>query len=203
MARVSDAHLEARRQSILIAATKIFSQKGMAAATMAEIASEAGISPGAIYRYFENKEQLASGCMNESAEAIKHAWADPSSLDTTFTELAAMTFAAIDSHEETIDTQMFVERALIAARNGDDTLMAEFQEERSRVRKGISYLMQRDFGERLSSFDIEQLSDALYSFYWGVRLVKLMAPQSDPMAQYQQIDQLMRRAFGASEAARS
>ena len=95
MARVSDAHLEARRQSILAAATKVFSQKGIASATMAEIASVAGCSPGAIYRYFENKEQLAQGCMNESAEAIKHAWENPGALELSFDELAGITFAAI------------------------------------------------------------------------------------------------------------
>ncbi|MGE3076709.1 MAG: TetR/AcrR family transcriptional regulator [Dehalococcoidia bacterium] len=196
MARVSDAHLEARRQSILAAATKIFSQKGIAAATMAEIASEAGISPGAIYRYFENKEQLASGCMNESAEAIKKAWSNPAALETSFTELAAMTFAEIDKPDESIDTQMFLEQALIAVRTGDDSLMKQFQDEHLSVREGIAYLMRRDFGDRLAPFDIDRLSDALYSFYWGVRLVKMMVPDSDPIAQYQQVQQMMDRSFG-------
>ncbi len=37
MARVSDAHLEARRKSILAAATKVFSQKGISSATMAAV----------------------------------------------------------------------------------------------------------------------------------------------------------------------
>src|SRR6187551_1567556 len=114
MARVSDAHLEARRQSILVAATKVFSQKGIAAATMAEIASEAGISPGAIYRYFENKEQLARGCMNESAESIKQAWENPAALEHSFDELSRLMFAAINAPGEDIDTQMFLERAMIA-----------------------------------------------------------------------------------------
>ena len=48
VAKVSDAHLEARRQSIVLAACRIFSRKGVESATMAEIAAEAGISPGAI-----------------------------------------------------------------------------------------------------------------------------------------------------------
>ena len=196
MARVSDAHLEARRQSILSAATKIFSQKGIAAATMAEIASEAGISPGAIYRYFENKEQLASGCMNESSEAIKNAWSNPTALETSFMELAAMTFAAINTPDESIDTQMFLERALIAARSGDATMMQEFQDEHDKVRDGIAFLMRRDFGDRTAPFDVERLSEALYAFYWGARLIKMMAPDSNPVAQFNQVDLIMNRAFG-------
>lgn len=199
MARVSDAHLEARRQSILAAATKIFSQKGIAAATMAEIATEANISPGAIYRYFENKEQLAQGCMNESAESIKAAWSNPAALEMSFDELAAVTFAAIDSPEESIDTRLFLERVLIAARNGDPDPMKEFQVEHGRVLDGISFLMKRQFGDRLAPFDIEQLGGALYAFYWGARLIKLMAPDSQPIPQYEQVQRMMNRAMGISE----
>ena len=202
MARVSDAHLEARRKSILAAATKVFSQKGISSATMAEIASEAGISPGAIYRYFENKEQLAQGCMNSSAESIKSAWANPSAVEMPFDELAAITFAAINTPEEAIDTQMFLERMLIAVREGDATAVAEYREEHERVREGIAFLMQRQFGERLAPFDTTVLGEALYAFYWGARLLKLMSPATDPVAQLAQVQKVMNHAFGLERASR-
>lgn len=195
MARVSDAHLEARRLSILNAATKVFSQKGIASATMAEIASEAGISPGAIYRYFENKEELARGCMNESAEAIKNAWSNPSALEMSFHELAAITFAGVSLPEHSVDTQMFLERLLIAVRDGDQDVVQEFEDEQVRVRDGIAFLMRREYGDRLDGLDVERLGEALYAFYWGARLVKLMAPGSDPTAQYEQVHKVMTRAL--------
>ncbi len=195
MARVSDAHLEARRQSILEAATKVFSQKGIASATMAEIASEAGISPGAIYRYFENKEELARGCMNESAEAIKNAWSNPAALEMSFDELANLTFAGIDMADEAVDTQMFLEQMLIAVRDGNAAAMKEFSDEHIRIREGIAFLMRRQYGERLDGFDVERLGEALYAFYWGARLVKLMSPDSDPLGQYGQIQKMMHAAM--------
>ncbi|MCF6246204.1 MAG: TetR/AcrR family transcriptional regulator [Desulfobacula sp.] len=49
---------EQRRQEIIVAARKIFSQKGFNTATMEEIASEAELSPGTLYLYFKNKEEL-------------------------------------------------------------------------------------------------------------------------------------------------
>ncbi len=49
---------ENRRQQILDAARKVFSQKGFSNATMEEIASEAELSPGTLYLYFKNKEEL-------------------------------------------------------------------------------------------------------------------------------------------------
>ncbi len=47
-----------RRASILAAATRIFSDRGLAAATMDEVAREAGVSKGALYLYFESKDEL-------------------------------------------------------------------------------------------------------------------------------------------------
>lgn len=43
---------------ILLAAEKIFSQKGYGKATMSEIAGRAGVADGTVYEYFENKEDL-------------------------------------------------------------------------------------------------------------------------------------------------
>jgi AcrR family transcriptional regulator len=51
---------EVRRQQILVAAKKVITHKGFAKATVEEIAKEAEISPGTIYLYFKNKEELFS-----------------------------------------------------------------------------------------------------------------------------------------------
>lgn len=198
MARVSDAHLEARRQSILDAATRVFAQKGIASATMAEIASEAGISPGAIYRYFENKEDLARGCMNESAESLKNAWSNPEALELSFNELAALTFAGIALPEENIDTQMFLEQMLIAVREGGNAALSQFQDETRRVREGIGFLISREYGEEaVKGIDLERLGEALFAFYWGARLLKLFVPETDPLQQYEQIHTIMSGALKA------
>jgi AcrR family transcriptional regulator len=49
---------ERRRQEIIAAAREIFSAKGFNSATMEEIASKAELSPGTLYLYFKNKEEL-------------------------------------------------------------------------------------------------------------------------------------------------
>ena len=58
MPRVTEAHLDARRRQILSAASRCFSRRGFHDATMQEIADEAGLSAGALYRYFDGKEGL-------------------------------------------------------------------------------------------------------------------------------------------------
>ena len=49
---------ERRRQQIIITAKRIFSTKSFNKATMEDIAKEAEISPGTIYIYFKNKDEL-------------------------------------------------------------------------------------------------------------------------------------------------
>lgn len=49
---------EQRRRDIIDAARKVFSVKGFNSATMEEIATEAELSPGTLYLYFKNKEEL-------------------------------------------------------------------------------------------------------------------------------------------------
>lgn len=52
------AHAEAQRQRILDAAQRCFVQHGFHAASMAGVASAAGISAGLIYRYFASKNDI-------------------------------------------------------------------------------------------------------------------------------------------------
>lgn len=49
---------ERRRQQILVAAKKIFYQKGFNKSTMEDIAHAAELSPGTLYLYFKNKDEL-------------------------------------------------------------------------------------------------------------------------------------------------
>lgn len=52
-----------REEEILEAAVKIFSDKGYSAATTSEIAKEAGIAEGTIFRYFKTKKDILTKVM--------------------------------------------------------------------------------------------------------------------------------------------
>jgi AcrR family transcriptional regulator len=49
---------ERRRQQIIVAAKRVFSQKGLSKTTIEDIAKESELSPGTLYLYFKNKEEL-------------------------------------------------------------------------------------------------------------------------------------------------
>src|SRR5258705_3639794 len=56
--RVSEAHLAARRQQILDAARTCFLRNGFHQTSMQDVIREAGLSVGAVYRYFPSKNEL-------------------------------------------------------------------------------------------------------------------------------------------------
>jgi AcrR family transcriptional regulator len=58
MPKVSQAYLDGRRGEILEAAIACFAREGFHRTTMAEIVKESELSPGAIYNYFESKEEI-------------------------------------------------------------------------------------------------------------------------------------------------
>jgi AcrR family transcriptional regulator len=63
-----DTH-RARREHILDAALTCFARGGFHATTMQAICREAGVSPGALYVYFDSKEALIAGlCERDRAE---------------------------------------------------------------------------------------------------------------------------------------
>src|SRR6266446_6459829 len=77
-----------RRTQVLVAAERAFARQGFHAATMQDVATEAGMSPGNLYRYFDSKDAIVAGLCE----------CDQAKLARDFTSLAASgdIFAAIE-----------------------------------------------------------------------------------------------------------
>lgn len=60
---------EERRREIMNAARKVFSLNGFSKTTMEDIAREAELSPGTLYLYFKNKDELYASL---SVEVLEH-----------------------------------------------------------------------------------------------------------------------------------
>lgn len=56
--KLKEDEREKRREIILLAAQKLFSEKGIAGISMRDIAKEAGVSVGFIYRYFPGQTEI-------------------------------------------------------------------------------------------------------------------------------------------------
>ncbi|MGO1286093.1 MAG: TetR/AcrR family transcriptional regulator [Brachybacterium sp.] len=70
MPKVSQAHLEARRQQIIDAARTLFATRGFARASMTDLVDASGLSTGAIYRYFRSKDEIIVAICEQSSGAL-------------------------------------------------------------------------------------------------------------------------------------
>jgi AcrR family transcriptional regulator len=60
----------ARRDAILKAAKSLFSEKGLLASTIDEVAARAELAKGTIYLYFKAKEEIMSALLDEGLELV-------------------------------------------------------------------------------------------------------------------------------------
>jgi AcrR family transcriptional regulator len=93
MPRVSQEHLDARRQQILDAARRCFLRNGFHLTSMQDILSEAGLSAGAVYRYFRSKDDLIVAIAAQAIEGLRDVLQQifetesPPPLDVAFTRI--------------------------------------------------------------------------------------------------------------------
>lgn len=197
MPKVAPAYLEERRRSIIVAATRVFSRKGVEAATMAEVADEAGITAGAIYRYFPGKSELVDCCISEVAAPILGQWMEepprgPSPL-MDLHNLAEATFGILNDPLEQEHTLMNLEAIISLRRANDGEGLVEFTAKDDEVAAGIARWIAaaQETGEVGRDLDPALLARALMSLYWGARIAKLLDEDADTDGELTEIRKLI------------
>ena len=74
MPKVTEEHKEARREQILVGAQRAFARHGYEGATVARLEEETGLSRGAIFSYFENKQALFIALVRRSSDRFVEIW---------------------------------------------------------------------------------------------------------------------------------
>ncbi|MBI5948127.1 MAG: TetR/AcrR family transcriptional regulator [Chloroflexi bacterium] len=121
MTKVTQEHIDARTGAIQRAALVAFARKGYERTTMAEIAEEAGLSAGAIYRYFPGKAQLLQSVFDEAVGRNSQVFAEESAAAAS--PLDALGRIGVRSLDEaTIDAEcMELEFVLTGVRGNEAT----------------------------------------------------------------------------------
>jgi AcrR family transcriptional regulator len=70
MPKVTQQYLDARREHILSAARRCFLRDGFHATSMQDLFAEAGLSSGAVYRYFPSKDDLIIAIAAENLQDV-------------------------------------------------------------------------------------------------------------------------------------
>ncbi|TXI24662.1 MAG: TetR/AcrR family transcriptional regulator [Roseateles sp.] len=108
---------QARRQQVLEAAAECFRRRGFHAASMAEIAKTAGMSPGHIYNLFENKDDIIAAIVQRDCAEVVTRITELQQADDILQVMLAETERAIDESTQVADAALELEVLAEAGRN--------------------------------------------------------------------------------------
>jgi AcrR family transcriptional regulator len=165
-----DRERERRRQQILVAAKRVFSEKGFHKATMEDIAREAELSPGTLYLYFKNKDELFSSLSLRILQylqlRLEHIANSEDNL-TSEQKVQALKEALYDVYE--FDSLMLINlfhlQSSETLRNLSPTLLSDMNE----LSRNSLSMMAKIFNDGISEGDfIEKHPIALADIVWGL-----------------------------------
>lgn len=169
------------RAKLLDAAAKVFARRGLAAASLDEIAEEAGLTKGAVYSNFESKEDLVNALLHARLDEPLAAIADRVAAGGTFDqrpEVAEKLF--IEVSEEQRDTFLLdLEFAIYRARHPE--LRERFTGGRD-LQAAVAEWMQQDAQARGATLPLpaDELAAGLFALGTGIRLAHLTDPDRVP-----------------------
>ena len=166
-----------RRAHILDAAIKVFAAKGFRAATIKDVAAEAGVADGTIYNYFANKIALLMGILNPQSDGVEAAAAaaPPLSNDpaTFITDMFARSWSELSP--KTLDVLRIVfSEALI-----NPELRAIYAERTIGPAVNMSKPMLRSFvkAKSMRAHDADLSSRALIASIFGFVMLRLLGDE--------------------------
>lgn len=186
MPKVSEEHSAARRTQIIEAAYRCFARKGFHQTTMREIYEEAGLSPGAVYHYFDGKDSIIRASFDfdreRSSDLFERAVQSDSPMDA-LRELAAFFFQGLESASEIDAGRVNVQGWAEALVN--PSLLAPIQAVMESYVAALSEIVRhaQQLNQIESTLDPVAVARLLLSIYYGLELQKALFPHI-PVAPY-------------------
>ncbi len=119
--KVTEEYKQTVREEILQAAEDLFARKGYHETSMDDIVKESGLSKGAIYGYFESKQEiflaLSDRCMESSLNAMRSVFSPNDSVSKKLEKSAEIHFDGIEESIEVckINLEWWIEAPRIAS----------------------------------------------------------------------------------------
>ena len=194
--KVSEAHLEQRRQQILDAAVTCFARRGFHEATLTDICEQAGLSRGAVYHYYKSKEEIIAAIRERSAGGYEPLLAVLDGRGRSLGGLAQFLRLAFESmtapgsdRENRLGVLLWAE-ALLNPRilEGQREVMSQLREPMSAA---IVEAQRR--GEIDPTLDAAHVGHVLVGAVLGFQIQRAWDPELDPAAAADVIESLLLR----------
>jgi len=181
MPKVTEAHLEARYQQILDAAVACFSRQGFHQTTMDDICQEAGLSPGAVYRYFSSKEDIIEASCKRSQQAWATSFEIVERKGRTLDVLDELVDVSCRRLEQRSDSEMRLKAELIAEALRNPRVEEAIRRIRNNALQYFEGLIRRgqEKGEINADLDSNAVAQLYATIYDGLALQKTVDPNTD------------------------
>jgi AcrR family transcriptional regulator len=180
--RVTDEHLAARRQQILAAARSCFQRNGFHNTSMQDVITEAGLSVGAVYRYFRSKDDLITAIAATELQGADQMFDELESDEPPLPLIDAMDRVLTFVDAQTGSDGMFPLALQVWAEAQRDPVLADF------VAQNYA-MMHRHFvavaarakqsGELPPSADVEAVGAVLFGMLPGYALQRILGEGPD------------------------
>ncbi|MEJ3742108.1 TetR/AcrR family transcriptional regulator [Actinomycetes bacterium KLBMP 9797] len=182
MPRVSDQHLAARRQQILDAARVCFSRNGFHATSMQDVIAEAGLSVGAVYRYFKSKQELVTAIAEEVLEGADEVFGEIVAHEPPLPLADAIDRALGFADAQTGPDGVFRIAIQVWAESLRDPILAGFVADKyGRFRGRFTAIARRaqEAGDLPPEADLEAIGAVLFGLIPGYALQRVIADGPD------------------------
>jgi len=170
------------RASVLGAARTVFARRGLRGASLEEIAEEAGVSRGAVYYNFDDKEHLFLALLRERcharAERLNRIATDSDEIGTDLRRVATAFMEASEREPEW--TRLFSEFTALAAERPE--LRGELADELADCRDAVATILERRLRELgvTSTMPMNQLAAVATALANGLALEREVDPTLPP-----------------------
>jgi TetR/AcrR family transcriptional regulator, transcriptional repressor for nem operon len=179
MPRISAAHEQQVRDRIIQAAVTVFSEKGYHRATISDVVRRSGLSVGAIYTHFKNKEELfLHSCDLISGQGLDEMAVRLAPLTSTADRLRAAIAYYVETIDEFDDAPGQVGLVRAWAEAGEEPGVREMLVRRRERLVGAAQLLLQEGisrGELPSSLDVDAIARGFMALLDGLLLLRIEA----------------------------
>ena len=179
-----------RRRQIMIAAKRVFSLNGFTKTTMEDIAREAELSPGTLYLYFKNKDELYASLSVEILEhlynQLKRVYGQESQSPQRRIALLQKTLFAVYEFDPLILVNLFHLQSSDILKNLSVPMLSHFRDLSEKTIDIISKIFEEGISGRVFiEKHPKDLSDVMWALFSGVVLweesKRIINDQQDPI----------------------
>jgi len=185
-----------KRDKVVDAAYKVMSEKGYEKASIKDIASEAGITPGLIHYYFRNKEEILTDLLLASSRQYTQ---DMQRLQSSVpTEHLAK--AALNEPKDRVERQpdwykLRYELFALGLRNPQ--ISDSVNDLLENARTGIETILHKIVGD--AGDEAASVAAIMLACFDGLALQKLLNPEFDIDGAYLELEKMLRARYNMTD----